>query len=182
MQLSSTQIHRKGNFFVKFYLNPKEVYTRAARDKFHVCCTVSSCGVEFVLFTEWKSSKVWPKACNQPITVHYSTKLTARDQPECTIRWVVAFIHAITIYYYVKRLWPQSMVSITVPVLHQNHFSVRKIYKNKWKILLFQVNHFPPIGHYCTQRGWKRNVCALPRTEMHFCKSWFAPSKLYLFS
>ena len=38
-----------------------------------------------------------------------------------------------------KRLWPQSMVSITVPVLHQSHISVRKIYKNKWKILLFQV-------------------------------------------
>ena len=37
------------------------------------------------------------------------------------------------------------------------------------------------IGHYCAQRGWKRNVCALPRTEMHFCKSWFAPSKLYLY-
>ena len=36
-------------FFVKFYLNPKEFYTRAARNKFHVCCTVSSCGVEFVL-------------------------------------------------------------------------------------------------------------------------------------
>ena len=36
-------------FFVKFYLNPKEFYTRAARDKFHICYTVSSCGVEFVL-------------------------------------------------------------------------------------------------------------------------------------
>ena len=36
-------------FFAKFYLNPKQLYIRAARDKFHVCCTVSSCGVEFVL-------------------------------------------------------------------------------------------------------------------------------------
>ena len=135
-----------------------------------------------VLFTEWKSSKVLAQSLQS--TNHSPLfNQTDRKRPTRMYYQVGSCLYSCNHNLLLrKRLWPQSMVSITVPVLHQSHISVRKIYKNKWKILLFQVNHFPPIGHYCTQRGWKRNVCALPRTEMHFCKSWFAPSKLYLFS
>ena len=134
-----------------------------------------------VLFTEWKSSKVLAQSLQS--TNHSPLfNQTDRKRPTRMYYQVGSCLYSCNHNLLLrKRLWPQSMVSITVPVLHQSHISVRKIYKNKWKILLFQVNHFPPIGHYCTQRGWKRNVCALPRTEMHFCKSWFAPSKLYLY-
>ena len=154
-------------------------------NKFHVCCTVSSCGVEFVLSCFVHRMKKF-QGFGPKLAINQSQSIIQPNWPQETNQNVLSggkclysCNHNLLLR---KRLWPQSMVPITVPVLHQNHFSVRKIYKNKWKILLFQVNHFPPIGHYCTQRGWKRNVCALPRTEMHFCKSWFAPSKLYLFS
>ena len=129
-------------FFVKFYLNPKEFYTRAARDKFHVCCTVSSCGVEFVLSCFVHGMKKF-QGFGPKLAINQSQSIIQPNWPQETNQNVLSggkclysCNHNLLLR---KRLWPQSMVSITVPVLHQNHISVRKIYKNKWKILLFQV-------------------------------------------
>ena len=92
-----------------------------------------------VLFTEWKSSKVLAQSLQS--TNHSPLfNQTDRKRPTRMYYQVGSCLYSCNHNLLLrKRLWPQSMVSITVPVLHQSHISVRKIYKNKWKILLFQV-------------------------------------------